>query len=137
MRSFRLNSAISVTPKPLHASIQEHCRAIGFDNLAPIFWYKIANAKHEVENGSSGFLGKPYEPNAVVKNDVEYILMQRKYGAFRIRTAKRLYKRLVVNRTAGLRRQFVGNELRCILPVVVLLGGKIGLNPRCAFIQST
>lgn len=68
---------------PLHASIQEHCRAIGFDNLAPIFWYKIANAKHEVENGSSGFLGKPYEPNAVVKNDVEYILMQRKHGGYR------------------------------------------------------
>lgn len=68
---------------PLHASIQEHCRAIGFDNLAPIFWYKIANAKYEVENGSSGFLGKPYEPNAIIKNDVEYILMQRKYGAYR------------------------------------------------------
>ncbi len=68
---------------PLHAAIQEHCRTIGFDNLAPIFWYKIANAKHEVEKGSSGFLGKPYEPNAVVKNDVEYILMQRKYGAYR------------------------------------------------------
>ncbi|HVP42891.1 MAG TPA: site-specific DNA-methyltransferase [Terriglobales bacterium] len=68
---------------PLHASIQEHCRAIGFDNLAPILWYKIANAKHEVENGSAGFLGKPYEPNAVVKNDVEYILMERKPGAYR------------------------------------------------------
>ena len=68
---------------PLHASIQEHCRTIGFDNLAPILWYKIANAKYEVENGSSGFLGKPYEPNAVVKNDVEYILMQRKPGAYR------------------------------------------------------
>src|SRR5947209_11170061 len=40
---------------PLHASIQEHCRNIGFDNLAPIFWYKIANAKYEVENGSAGF----------------------------------------------------------------------------------
>lgn len=68
---------------PLHASIQEHCRTIGFDNLAPIFWYKIANAKYEVENGSAGFLGKPYEPNAVVKNDVEYILMQRKPGGYR------------------------------------------------------
>ncbi len=68
---------------PLHASIQEHCRMIGFDNLAPVFWYKIANAKYEVENGSSGFLGKPYEPNAVVKNDIEYILMERKYGAYR------------------------------------------------------
>jgi DNA modification methylase len=68
---------------PLHASIQEHCRSIGFDNLAPIFWYKIANAKYEVENGSAGFLGKPYEPNAVIKNDVEYILMERKPGAYR------------------------------------------------------
>src|SRR5574340_303238 len=67
---------------PLHASIQEHCRRIGFDNLAPIIWHKIANAAHEVENGSS-FLGKPYEPNAVTKNDVEYILMQRKPGGYR------------------------------------------------------
>jgi modification methylase len=68
---------------PLHASIQEQCRQIGFDNLAPIFWYKISNAKHEVDNGSSGFLGKPYEPNAVIKNDVEYLLMQRKHGGYR------------------------------------------------------
>jgi DNA modification methylase len=67
---------------PLHASIQEHCRALGFDNLAPIIWHKIANAVHEVENGS-GFLGKPYEPNAVVKNDIEFILMQRKPGGYR------------------------------------------------------
>lgn len=68
---------------PLHASIQEHCRNIGFDNLAPIIWYKIANATLEVENGSGGFLGKPYEPNAVIKNDVEYILFQRKPGGYR------------------------------------------------------
>jgi DNA modification methylase len=68
---------------PLHASIQEQCRGLGFDNLAPIFWYKIANAKYEADNGSAGFLGKPYEPNAVVKNDVEYILMQRKPGGYR------------------------------------------------------
>lgn len=67
---------------PLHALIQSQCMEIGFDNLAPIFWYKIANANYEVENGSS-FLGKPYEPNAVIKNDVEYILMQRKPGAYR------------------------------------------------------
>jgi modification methylase len=68
---------------PLHASIQEHCRAIGFDNLAPIIWHKIANAVYEVENGSGGFLGKPYEPNAVIKNDVEFILMERKPGGYR------------------------------------------------------
>jgi modification methylase len=67
---------------PLHASIQEHCRQLGFDNLAPIIWYKIANARFEVENGSS-FLGKPYEPNAVIKNDIEFILFQRKPGGYR------------------------------------------------------
>ena len=27
--------------------------------------------------------GKPYEPNAVVKNDIEFILMQRKPGGYR------------------------------------------------------
>ena len=71
------------TVVPLHASIQEHCRRIGFDNLAPIIWHKIANAAYEVENGASGFLGKPYEPNAVIKNDIEFILMQRKPGGYR------------------------------------------------------
>ena len=70
------------TVVPLHASIQEHCRQVGFDNLAPIIWHKIANAVYEVENGS-GFLGKPYEPNAVIKNDIEYILMERKHGGYR------------------------------------------------------
>lgn len=70
------------TVVPLHASIQERCRRIGFDNLAPIIWHKISNAAYEVENGSS-FLGKPYEPNAVIKNDIEFILMQRKPGGYR------------------------------------------------------
>ncbi|KAF1078228.1 site-specific DNA-methyltransferase [Methanogenium sp. MK-MG] len=67
---------------PLHASIQEHCREIGFDNLTPIIWYKISNAKYEAKRGSS-FLGKPYEPNGIVKNDIEYILFQRKSGGYR------------------------------------------------------
>jgi DNA modification methylase len=71
---------------PLHASIQERCREIGFDNLAPIIWHKIANAAYEVENGSGGFLGKPYEPNAVIKNDIEFILMERKPGGYRTPT---------------------------------------------------
>jgi DNA modification methylase len=69
------------TVVPLHASILEHCRRVGFDNVQGIFWCKIANAAYEVENGSS-FLGKPYEPNAIIKNDVEYILMQRKPGGY-------------------------------------------------------
>ena len=71
------------TVVPLHSSIQEHCRAIGFRNLAPIIWYKIANAAYEAEGNGGGFLGKPYEPNAVVKNDVEFILMLRKAGGYR------------------------------------------------------
>jgi DNA modification methylase len=67
---------------PLHASIIEDCRHIGFHNLATVVWHKISNAKFEVENGTA-FLGKPYEPNAVIKNDVEFILMQRKPGGYR------------------------------------------------------
>lgn len=67
---------------PLHASIQERCRKIGFDNLAPIIWYKIAGARFQGGNGPR-FLGKPYEPNAIVNNDIEYILFQRKPGGYR------------------------------------------------------
>jgi site-specific DNA-methyltransferase (adenine-specific) len=58
------------------------CRKIGFDNLNPIIWHKISNASYEVSNGSK-FLGKPYEPNAIIKNDIEFILMQRKPGGYR------------------------------------------------------
>ncbi|MGD0780463.1 MAG: site-specific DNA-methyltransferase [Dehalococcoidales bacterium] len=67
---------------PLHADIAVLCRFIGFDNLNPIIWYKITNASFEVNNGTK-FLGKPYEPNAIIKNDIEYILMQRKPGGYR------------------------------------------------------
>jgi DNA modification methylase len=45
------------TVVPLHATIQEHCKSIGFDNLAPILWHKIANAKYEAEGGRR-LLGK-------------------------------------------------------------------------------
>lgn len=66
---------------PLHASIQEHCRGLGFDNLSPIIWHKIANATFEAGGGS--ILGKPYEPGAIVKNDIKYILFQRKPDGYR------------------------------------------------------
>lgn len=68
---------------PLHASIQERCRRIGFSNLAPIIWHKISNAAYEAAGNGGGFLGKPYEPNAVIKNDIEFILMFRKPGGYR------------------------------------------------------
>ncbi|MCK4236591.1 MAG: site-specific DNA-methyltransferase [Candidatus Krumholzibacteria bacterium] len=67
---------------PLHSDICVRCRKIGFDNLNPIIWHKISNANYEVDNGTK-FLGKPYEPNAIIKNDIEFILMQRKPGGYR------------------------------------------------------
>ncbi len=67
---------------PLHSDIAVSCRKIGFDNLNPILWHKISNAKFEA-NTCSSILGKPYEPNAIIKNDVEYILMERKPGGYR------------------------------------------------------
>ncbi len=79
----RRKNAGEHTVVPLHASIQEHCRAIGFSNLAPIIWNKIANAVYEAEGNGGSFLGKPYEPNAVIKNDIEFILMERKPGGYR------------------------------------------------------
>jgi DNA modification methylase len=68
---------------PLHADIAVRARRIGFDYLTPILWHKIANAQFEASGNGAGFLGKPYEPNAIVKNDVEYILMLRKHGQYR------------------------------------------------------
>lgn len=67
---------------PLHSDIAVSCRRIGFDNLNPILWHKISNAAFEA-NTNSSILGKPYEPNAIIKNDMEYILMERKPGGYR------------------------------------------------------
>ena len=69
---------------PLHADISVRARSLGFDYLTPILWNKIANANFESgESGGGGFLGKPYEPNAIIKSDLEYLLMLRKPGAYR------------------------------------------------------
>ena len=67
---------------PLPADISVRSRRIGFDFLTPIHWHKIANMTTEV-GGSSRFLGKPYEPNAILKNDIETILLLRKPGSYR------------------------------------------------------
>lgn len=71
---------------PLSADIQVRARRIGFDNLTPIRWMKVANIKLEASS-SSVFLGKPNLPNGVVKNDVENILFLRKPGGYRSPTA--------------------------------------------------
>ena len=69
--------------EPLHSYIQVQCQELGFDPLAPIIWHKIANVATEARGKGSTFLGKPYEPNAVIKNDIEYILFLRKPGGYR------------------------------------------------------
>jgi modification methylase len=58
-------------------------RRLGLDCLTPILWHKIANGVTESEGNGAGFYGKPYQPGAVVKNDVEYILFLRKGGGYR------------------------------------------------------
>lgn len=68
---------------PLHADIQVRARKIGLDCLTPILWGKIANGTNEAEGNGAGFYGKPYQPGAIVKNDVEYILFMRKGGEYR------------------------------------------------------
>lgn len=68
---------------PLHADIQVRSRALGLDCLTPILWHKIANGVLEVEGRGAGFYGKPYQPGAVIKNDIEYILFFRKGGEYR------------------------------------------------------
>jgi DNA modification methylase len=67
---------------PLSADIQVRSRRLGFDNLNPIRWYKVANMKLEASR-SSRFLGKPNLPNGIVKNDLEHILFLRKPGGYR------------------------------------------------------
>jgi DNA modification methylase len=67
----------------LHSTISDHCRKLGFDGLAPIIWHKISNAVFEASGNGAGFLGKPYEPNAIIKNDIEYLLLLRKSGGYR------------------------------------------------------
>lgn len=67
---------------PLSADIQVRARRIGFDNLTPIRWLKVANIKLEASK-SGRYLGKPNLPNGIVKNDLEHILFLRKPGGYR------------------------------------------------------
>jgi len=68
---------------PLHADIQVRSRDLGLDVLTPILWHKIANGVTEAKGNGAGFYGKPFQPGAVVKNDIEYILFMRKGGEYR------------------------------------------------------
>jgi DNA modification methylase len=71
---------------PLHADILVRSRRLGLDCVTPILWHKIANGAMEAEGNGAGFYGKPYQPGAVVKNDIEHILFLRKGGQYRTAT---------------------------------------------------
>lgn len=68
---------------PLHADIQARSASVGLDCLTPILWHKISNGATEAQGNGTSFYGKPYQPGAVIKNDVEYILFMRKGGEYR------------------------------------------------------
>jgi site-specific DNA-methyltransferase (adenine-specific) len=68
---------------PLHADIMVRTRRLGLDTLTPILWHKVANGATEAEGNGAGFYGKPYQPGAVIKNDIEYVLFLRKGGEYR------------------------------------------------------
>ena len=68
---------------PLHADIQVRSRRLSLDCLTPILWHKIANGATESEGNGAGFYGKPYQPGAVIKNDIEHIVFLRKGGGYR------------------------------------------------------
>ncbi|MGH7917095.1 MAG: DNA-methyltransferase [Candidatus Binataceae bacterium] len=79
----RRSSARRHLVMPLHADIEVRARKLGLDVLTPIIWHKIANGVTETEGNGAGFYGKPYQPGAIVKNDIEYILFLRKGGEYR------------------------------------------------------
>lgn len=66
---------------PLHADILVRSRSLGFDALTGILWKKIANCAYE--QGSGGVLGKPGQPNQVIKSELEHILLLKKPGPYR------------------------------------------------------
>lgn len=68
---------------PLHADIQVRARKLGLDCLTPILWNKVSNGATEAQGNGAGFYGKPFQPGAIVKNDIEYILFLRKGGEYR------------------------------------------------------
>jgi DNA modification methylase len=68
---------------PLHADIQVRARSMGLDCLTPVLWHKISNGATEAKGNGAGFYGKPFQPGAIVKNDIEYILFMRKRGGYR------------------------------------------------------
>ncbi len=92
---------------PLHADIQVRSRRLGLDCLTPVLWSKIANGVTEAKGNGAGFYGKPYQPGAIIKNDIEYILFLRKGGQYRSpSTLQRALSMLTKNEMQSWMRSF-------------------------------
>lgn len=81
---------------PFHSHVIQLCLDVGFDYLAPIILYKIANVTTEAKRKTYA-LGRYLGPNSIIKNDIEYVLIFRKPGGYRsvdkrIATLSRLEK---------------------------------------------
>jgi site-specific DNA-methyltransferase (adenine-specific) len=70
---------------PLHADILARSTRLGFHALNGILWRKMSNCAFE-EGKSGGYLGKPGQPNSIIKSEIEHILLLRKPGPYRTPT---------------------------------------------------
>jgi DNA modification methylase len=66
---------------PLHADILVRTRSLGFDALTGVLWQKFSNCNFE--QGGNGILGKPGQPNQIVRSEIEHILLLKKPGPYR------------------------------------------------------
>ncbi|MTJ93860.1 MAG: hypothetical protein F8N36_13530 [Desulfovibrio sp.] len=66
---------------PLHADILVRSRQLGFQALNGIMWSKKTNVAYE--SGGNGILGKPGQPNGVIKSELEHIRKRHPVPIFR------------------------------------------------------
>jgi len=71
---------------PFAADVSVVCRRIGFDHLNPIVWNR-GDRLQPAKGAGPLFLGNPYEPNGIIKQQLDCILLERKPGGYRQPTA--------------------------------------------------
>ena len=69
---------------PLHADLLVRGRAGGFECLNGILWRKVGNVSRETgTRNAPGWLGRPGQPNGIVAQGLEHVLLMRKPGPYR------------------------------------------------------
>ena len=85
LRSRKQHGRHHILPLPSHIRVQ--CFDLGFDCINGPIWHKIGNVAYE-QDGPGAFLGKPNQPNAKIKLEIEYVLGFVKPGPYRTPTEK-------------------------------------------------